>query len=109
MSSSSSRTGTARYQRARAALLRDAQAQGITRCPECGTELYYGPDRRPDKATADHIRPYSQLKKLGLEAYADAAENLRVICLDCNIRLGDKRSGRRTGRRYRPAPPTVDW
>lgn len=83
-----SRTGTAKYLRNRAIVIRKAKAAGITHCPgyelpngkhrECGRELNYDEPLLPESAEADHI----------IEARyggTDDIDNLRIICRTCNL------------------------
>ena len=84
-----SRTGTTKYLRNRARVLRDAQQGGLTHCPgftvgdvahPCGTLLDYDTPQLPNSAETDHIiRP----RESGGDV-DDSPDNLRVICRTCN-------------------------
>jgi 5-methylcytosine-specific restriction enzyme A len=94
-----SRTGTTTYLHARTRAIRKARADGVTHCPLCGVQLDYRTPLRPDSAETDHV---VRAKDGG----PDTADNLRVVCRDCNI-------GRET---HRPAidvpsafPPSAEW
>lgn len=69
---------TARWQRVRAEVLRDAGPQ----CPRCGRWLDHSGPRGPSTPTVDHIIPL----KLGGAPFDRA--NLRVLCMSCNSKLG---------------------
>lgn len=85
--SRSSRTGTTRYLHARARVIGQARADGLTHCPgyerrdgsrrSCGRELDYVTPYLPGSAETDHV----------VEVAAggdDTVENLRVLCRACN-------------------------
>lgn len=91
-----SRTGTAKWKRVRAAALQQAQADGITRCPACRTHLDYERGQQPNSAEADHITPHS----LGGQ---DTIENVRVLCRHCNQSRGNGKP-----KRVRAAPKRVE-
>ena len=84
-----SRTGTAKYLRNRARVLRKAQAEGLTHCPgvdgkACGVELDYDVPLLPNSAETDHILEHKH-------GGADDVENLRVICRADNLARNRKR------------------
>ncbi|WP_152203627.1 HNH endonuclease signature motif containing protein [Georgenia thermotolerans] len=83
-----SRTGTTKYLRNRARVLRQAQTNGLTHCPgyedgqgnhiNCGRELNYQVPKLPESAEADHILEHRH-------GGTDDVDNLRVICRTCNL------------------------
>ena len=79
----SSRTGTAKYLRNRARVLRRAHAEGLTHCPgadgkPCGVQLDYDVPFLPNSAETDHILEHRY-------GGTDDVDNLRVICRACNL------------------------
>lgn len=78
-----SRTGTAQGKRFRKDTLRQALSQGLTHCPDCGTQLAWGTSRLPASPEADHIIPHSH-------GGTDTQDNGRVICRHCNQSRGNK-------------------
>lgn len=56
---------------------------GITNCPECGTNLDWEYSRRPNSAEVDHKIPFSA-------GGTDTFENTQIICRRCNQSLGGK-------------------
>ena len=93
-----SRTGTSKYLRNRATILRQAQRDGITTCPNCGTHLNYDEPHQPNSAEADHIIPHSR-------GGTDDTTNLTVLCRWCNSRKSNGR--RKTQPPQRRAPATT--
>lgn len=78
-----SRTGTAKYLRNRARVLRQAQADGLTHCPgvdgrTCGVKLDYDTPLLPNSAETDHILEHRN-------GGTDDIDNLRVICRADNL------------------------
>lgn len=80
-----SRTGTGEWIRRRNKTLRQAQADGLTHCPECKVELNYIKGKTPSSAEADHIVSWSA-------GGDNSLDNLRVICRRCNQSLGAKKN-----------------
>jgi 5-methylcytosine-specific restriction protein A len=78
-----SRTGTSRWKHLRAQALREAQAQGITHCPECTTPLNYTEGRQPNSAEPDHIIPHAN-------GGQDTLDNIRILCRRCNQSRGNR-------------------
>lgn len=76
-----SRTGTTRHKQWRTRVITRAKNQNQTTCPLCGVPLNYHTPRQPNSAEADHIIPYAQ-------GGTDTLENGRVICRQCNQKLG---------------------
>lgn len=87
-SMATSRTGTAKYLRNRALVIRRAKADGITHCPgyelpsgqhhDCGNLLDYETPYTPTSAEVDHIIEYRN-------GGTDDNDNLRVLCRTCNL------------------------
>ncbi|BDZ40810.1 hypothetical protein GCM10025865_01090 [Paraoerskovia sediminicola] len=89
-----SRTGTAKWKRIRAAAIREARDAGLTRCPIDGRPLDYGKRTavyNPALVEVDHIIPIEH-------GGADTLANVRVICSDCNKKRRARESVRRTDR-----------
>ena len=86
-----SRTGTAEWKKLRLRILKRAQRQGITHCPnpQCGVLLDYKVGRKPNSAEADHIVPHSLGGK-------DTLENGTVLCRHCNQSKGNRAAPRAT-------------
>ncbi|MGP5376384.1 HNH endonuclease [Brachybacterium alimentarium] len=79
-----SRTGTTRWKGLRAKVIRQAQRDGVDRCPECAILLDYTPAiNARNSPEVDHIIPWSRGGK-------DTLSNCRVICQHCNRSLGAK-------------------
>lgn len=78
-----SRTGTTAWKNLRKYALRQAQLQGLTRCPSCKTPLNYLQGRTPSSAEVDHIIPHS---RGGL----DRIDNVTVLCRACNQSKGNR-------------------
>jgi len=90
-----SRTGTARYKRARSEALTIAQDAGLTHCPcalackhhkgrTCGVWLDYELTRTPSSAEPDHIHPHA------LGGPDTVANMSRIVCRQCNQARGNK-------------------
>lgn len=107
-----SRTGTAKYKRNSARVLHAAQAQGLTHCPcvsrrcknhtgkRCNVPLDYVNRKRPNGASVEHIQAWNN-------GGTDEVDNLTIICLTCNITIGDKRTTRRTKQTVTSYTPTT--
>lgn len=84
-----SRTGTARYLKARGRVIREARAAGLTHCPgvntPCGNPLDYDTPYTPTSAEVDHIVEYRN-------GGTDDDDNLRVICRTCNLARNRERA-----------------
>ena len=89
-----SRTGTTTWLKVARQAKAQAQANGQTTCPECGTWLDWERSRQPNSPEADHIISHAN-------GGPDHITNTRIICRLCNQRLGAK-----TGRRKKQPPPT---
>ena len=85
---SSYRTGTAQWKKLRAKRRQHDFDNGLTQCPECNIWLDWEYSLRPNSAEVDHIIPASQ-------GGQDTFENCRVICRQCNQRLGAKVGNKR--------------
>jgi len=82
-----SRTGTTKYLRNRAKVIREARAHGLTNCPgyqrrdgtqrDCGRVLDYDTPLTDASVEADHITDHRY-------GGSDDADNLRVLCRACN-------------------------
>jgi 5-methylcytosine-specific restriction protein A len=92
----SSRTGLTPHLKFRRAVLRRDEANGITHCPTCGTQLDYKISRKPNSAEPDHIIPTS----LG---GTNDPTNGRTICRRCNQSRGNKTAPTNT-RQVKPSP-----
>lgn len=101
-----SRTGTTRWKGLRAKVIRQAQRDGVDRCPECAILLDYTPCiNARNSPEVDHITPASR-------GGTNALSNLRAICGYCNRKMGDKRPKGKPSRRQRPSialETTRDW
>jgi 5-methylcytosine-specific restriction endonuclease McrA len=95
-----SRTGTAAWKKVRAQILRRAQRNGITHCPNCKVLLDYKVGRQPHSAEADHIVPHS----LGGR---DTLDNGTVLCRRCNQSKGNRAAPKQTTRS--PLKTSRDW
>lgn len=95
-----SRTGTAKWKRVRAAALDAALEAGMTDCPSCGIPLDWTRSRRPNSPEADHKVPYAKGGR-------DEVSNVRVICRRCNQQRGALDGHRAKGATRRPVA-TVD-
>jgi 5-methylcytosine-specific restriction protein A len=95
-----SRTGTTKWLRIRAAAIYRAKRAGITHCVECGVELDYEVGLTPRSAEVDHIIPASQGGK-------DEMDNVRVICRYDNQSLGGKQN--RKPRFFPPLRTSREW
>src|SRR5699024_10033637 len=72
-----SRTGTTKWRKTRADMIRKAKQAGQTNCPLCDTPLDYHTPHQHNSAEVDHIKPSSK-------GGSDHTNNLRVICMLCN-------------------------
>ena len=100
-----SRTGTRKYLAARAEVIAEAQANGLTYCPgfddhECGQPLDYLNALRPNSAETDHVLRHA-------DGGSDEAANLRVLCRSCN--LARNRPPTETGYQSGDFPTTRAW
>lgn len=92
------RTGTTRWLRLRRATIRQAQRNGQHTCPECNQGIIWkAHPHHPKAPQVDHIIPHS----LG---GTDHPDNLRVICRQCNTRLGGQLGKRLSPKRVKQAP-----
>ena len=89
-----SRTSTPQWRKVRNAVRAQAQANGQTRCPICRQLLDWDAAQTPRSAEVDHIMAHS----LGGE---DSVQNCRVICRECNQRLGGQLGRARSALRRR--------
>ena len=101
-----SRTGTAKYLRNRARIIRQARASGVTHCPghegngfRCGRVLDYTQPLLPESVEADHIVPHHR-------GGTDDLDNLRVLCRACNLDRNRKGAPMPTVIDF---PTTSDW
>lgn len=78
-----SRTGTATWKATVAYVRREAQREGVERCPFCGVKLRWDVGRLPDSAEVDHVVPDS----LG---GSDGPDNARITCRLCNQSRGNR-------------------
>ncbi|WP_195225940.1 HNH endonuclease [Schaalia turicensis] len=83
-----SRTGTRQHKQWRQALIQRALNTGQTRCPLCGVTLDYTVSRRPNSPEADHIQANATGGRTTLA-------NGRIICRQCNQRLGGQLGAKR--------------
>lgn len=83
-----SRTGRSKWKNMRLRVLRQAQREHITQCPNCKVELNYEQGLTPSSAEVDHVIPYAIVQQ-------DTIDNLRVICRRCNQSLGAKQNSKR--------------
>lgn len=93
-----SRTGTTRWKHLATAAKRKAQTAGQTHCPICHRELNYRQGRTPTSAEADHITPHSR-------GGTDTADNIRIICRQCNQSRGNGLRRPRPQRQARDKQP----
>lgn len=94
------RTGTARWQKIRARVLRSAIANGVSNCPLCGVLLNYEAGKTPRSPEVDHIIPWAVSQD-------DNPSNLRVICRRCNQSLGAKQNAKPKPKK--PSVETIDF
>lgn len=92
-----SRTGTAKWKHIRTKAIRDALNNGQTQCPICRTKLDWTRSLTPNSPEVDHITPWAV-------GGADNADNTRIICRQCNQKLGGKLGGSRRANRKKPIP-----
>src|SRR5690625_2305859 len=98
---STSRTGTTKWRKTRADIIRKAKQAGQTNCPLCATPLDYHTPHQHNSAEVDHIKPIHMNG-------TDEQHNLRVICMLCNRTRHNKH-------RYQRKPVTIqlttrlDW
>lgn len=80
-----SRTGTSKWLKVAERAIREAQASGLTHCPQpgCGVPLDYEDRRAPNGAQVDHILAH----KWGGQDHID---NAQVMCRTCNLSKGSK-------------------
>ena len=84
-----SRTGTARWLRVRARVVRRDRAAGVRACPLCGVLLDYDASGMPNSVEVDHIVPHASGGR-------DELDNLRTVCRRCNRSRGGVEGARRT-------------
>lgn len=96
-----SRTGTGKWRRLRAEVIREAREQGITHCPSCRTWLDYDTPKRPNSVEADHILPHA----LG---GTDTKDNVTILCRLCNQTKGAGKRKRRVPKHIEPIT-RVPW
>lgn len=84
-----SRTGTARWKTLRKKELAAAFERGDMRCPICFVAYDWHRSKQPNSPELDHVTAHAEGGK-------DVAENVRVICRQCNQRLGGKLGGKRS-------------
>ena len=99
-----SRTGTAQWFRVRDQARAQALEAGLTRCPVCGVHMDWEYSGRPNSAEVDHIVPHAK-------GGADVIENCRVICRQCNQRLGGQQNRRKPRARVKTTvlETAMDW
>ena len=97
-----SRTGTAQWKNVRAKKLTEAIEAGQTTCPICNTPLDYNVSRRPNSPEVDHIKPHAH-------GGSDEPNNLRVVCRQCNQRMGAKQGKPRTTRKHAKVTTLINW
>lgn len=78
-----SRTGTARWKSVVAFVRREAQREGLERCPLCGVELEWDRGLQPNSAEVDHLVPHSK-------GGQDVPGNARITCRRCNQSRGNR-------------------
>ena len=78
-----SRTGTAHWKALRSRVLQDAIDAGQYTCPLCHVAFDLTRSKQPNSPEVDHI-------KADALGGASTEENLRVICRQCNQKLGGK-------------------
>ena len=76
-----SRTGTARWKNLRKQELAAAFERGDMRCPICDVAYDWHRSKQPNSPELDHVTAHAEGGKY-------VAENTRVICRQCNQRLG---------------------
>lgn len=76
-----SRTGTATWKRVRAYALKEAKANGQTKCPFCKVTLNYDLGLTPSSAEADHIIAHAN-------GGQDRADAVQILCRRCNQSKG---------------------
>ena len=84
-----SRTGTARWKNLRKQELAAAFERGDMRCPICFVAYDWHRSKQPNSPELDHVTAHAEGGK-------DVVENTRVICRQCNQRLGGKLGGKRS-------------
>ena len=84
-----SRTGTARWKTLRKKELAAAFERGDMRCPICFVAYDWHRSKQQNSPELDHVTAHAEGGK-------DVAENVRVICRQCNQRLGGKLGGKRS-------------
>lgn len=101
-----SRTGTGAWKRIRRHAITAAQETGAP-CPICRRPFDWTRSLTPRSPEVDHIKPHA----LG---GTDTLDNVRVICRECNVKLGAQVANARRALRQRnlkrTTPPTAfDW
>ncbi|GAB3192122.1 HNH endonuclease [Nesterenkonia suensis] len=91
------RTATTQWKATRRKVIRRAQRDHITQCPECGITLDYHNHGRRNSVQVDHILPVAQ-------GGTDRLTNLRVCCARCNASLGAKQKPKKMNTKQFP-----DW
>ena len=81
-----SRTGTARWKTLRKKELAAAFERGDMRCPICFVAYDWHRSKQPNSPELDHVTAHAEGGK-------DVAENVRVICRQCNQRFSPRERG----------------
>lgn len=102
-----SRTGTGAWKRVRDQALAMALERGQHACPICRRPMDWTRSLTPRSPEVDHIKPHALGGK-------DTLDNVRVICRECNGKLGAQTANARRALRMRnlkrTTPPTAfDW
>ena len=84
-----SRTGTARWKNLRKQELAAAFERGDMLCPICDVAYDWHRSKQPNSPELDLVTAHAEGGK-------DVAENVRVICRQCNQKLGGKLGGKRS-------------
>lgn len=102
-----SRTGTTRWKKLRQQAIHQAKQNNQTRCPICKAPLNYNTPLHPKSPEADHITPHTH-------GGQDTLENIRIICRQCNQKLGGKLATKTKNKhQHAPKPKTphtkINW
>lgn len=92
------RTATTAWKHIRRRVMHEEQSK--TNCPECQRPLAWGTAKTPRSPEVDHITPV-------VLGGTNERENLRVICRECNQKLGQLAAVQRRRGDTTPTPTTT--